>query len=281
MRWATTILGWVIVAYVVLAFLLYVFQARYVYFPELPSRVVDTTPADIGLAFEPIKLHTADDETLAGWYIPAPQARATLLYLHGNGGHIGHRLDQIAVFHRLGLNILIFDYRGYGASSGTPSEAGTYRDAQAAWDYLTRHKGIKPEQIVLFGESLGGAIAAWLAARHTPAAMILYASFTSVPDIAQQLYPIFPARLLARYQYDTRAALSAVHSPLLIMHSPQDEIVPFSHAQNLFAAANAPKQLLELRGGHNDALLVSRDDYARGVDKFIQASLANQGHATK
>jgi fermentation-respiration switch protein FrsA (DUF1100 family) len=277
MRWLATILGWGFAVYAGLALYLYVFQARYVYFPELPSRAVDATPADIGLTFEAVRLRTTDGETLDGWFIPAPQARGTLLYLHGNGGNIGHRLDPIAVFHRLGLNVLIFDYRGYGASTGKPSEEGTYQDALAAWNFLTNERRLEPAEIVLFGESLGGSIAAWLAARHTPAALMIYASFTSVPEMAQALYPIFPARSLARYRYETRASLASVKCPVLIMHSPEDEIIPFSHGQALFAAAREPKQFLELRGGHNDALLISRDVYARGVGEFLRRLQPDHG----
>lgn len=273
MRWMAAMLGWAVAVYASLALYLYVFQDRFIYFPELPSRQVTATPADIGLAFEAVRLGTADGETLAGWYIPAPAARGTLLYLHGNGGNIGDRLVQIEVFHRLGLNILIIDYRGYGASSGKPGEAGTYQDALAAWAYLIQEKRHPPDRIVLFGESLGGSIAAWLAARHTPAGLVLYASFTSVPELAQTLYPIFPASLLARYRYDTRAALGSVRCPLLILHSPEDEIIPFSHGQALIAAAHAPKRLVELRGGHNDALLLSREVYAQAVGAFIRTIL--------
>src|SRR5512139_1188224 len=275
MRWLAAALGWGVAAYLGLALYLYVFQARYLYFPDLPSRQVEATPADIGLAFEAVSLRTADGETLAGWFIPAPAARGSLLYLHGNGGNMGYRLDPIAVFHRLGLNILIIDYRGYGASSGTPSEQGTYQDALAAWNYLTQQRHLSPERIVLFGESLGGSIAAWLAARHTPAALVLYASFTSVPEIAREVYPMFPASL-ARYRYDTRAALESVNCPVLILHSREDEIIPFRHGQALLEAAHAPKRLVELRGGHNDALLVSQETYAREVGAFLQTFLPSR-----
>lgn len=273
MRWLATVLGWGLAIYAGMALYLYVFQARYVYFPELPSRRVDATPADIGLTFEAVMLGTPDGETLAGWYIPAPAARGTLLYLHGNGGNIGHRLDPIEVFHRLGLNVFIIDYRGYGASSGKPSEEGTYQDALAAWNYLIRQKRLLPERLVLFGESLGGSIAARLAARHTPAGLVIYASFTSVPELAQALYPIFPAFWLVRYRYDTRMALNHVNCPVMIMHSREDEIIPFSHGQALLGAAHEPKRLVELRGGHNDALLLGREVYAREVAAFLQQSL--------
>jgi hypothetical protein len=272
MRWLVSVLRVGVAVYLGLALYLYVFQARYLYFPEL---AVNTTPADIGLPFEDVRLDTPDGEKLAGWFIPAPAARGTLLYLHGNGGNIGHRLDPIAVFHRLGLNILIIDYRGYGASSGKPDEAGTYQDAQAAWHYLTRQKRLAPERIVVVGESLGGAIAAWLAARHKPAGLILYASFTSVPEMAQALYPMFPAAWLTRYRYDTRAALARVNSPVLILHSPEDEIIPFSHAQALLNAAHEPKRLVELRGGHNDSLLISQKTYAQEIGAFLEKTLAS------
>jgi fermentation-respiration switch protein FrsA (DUF1100 family) len=279
MRWLAAALGWGMAVYLGLALYLYVFQARFVYFPNLPSRQVDTTPADIGLAFEAVSLDTADGETLAGWFIPAPAARGTLLYLHGNGGNIGHRLDPIEVFHRLGLNVFIIDYRGYGASSGKPSEDGTYQDALAAWHWLTQHQHLEPQRIVLFGESLGGSVAAWLAARHAPAGLVMYASFTSVPEMAQALYPIFPAARLTRYRYDTRAALGKVNCPLLILHSPEDEIIPFSHAQALLEAAHEPKRLVELRGGHNDALLISRETYAQAVEALLQHSLPGRADA--
>ena len=277
MRWAA-VLGLGAAVYFGLALYLFVFQARYVYFPELPSRQVDATPADIGLAFQAVTLRTADGEALAGWFVPASTARGTLLYLHGNGGNIGHRLDQIEVFHRLGLNVFIIDYRGYGASSGKPSEDGTYQDALAAWTYLTQQKRLAPERIVLFGESLGGSIAAWLAARQPPAGLVIYASFTSVPEMAQALYPMFPASRLVRYRYDTRAALGNVNCPVLILHSPEDEIIPFNHGQALLEAAHEPKRLVQLRGGHNDALQVSREVYTREIGAFLQEFLSSQGN---
>ena len=277
MRWAA-VLGVGAAVYFGLALYLFVFQARYVYFPELPSRQVEATPADIGLAFQAVTLRTADGEALAGWFVPASTARGTLLYLHGNGGNIGHRLDQIEVFHRLGLNVLIIDYRGYGASSGKPGEEGTYQDALAAWTYLTQQKRLAPERIVLFGESLGGSIAAWLAARQPPAGLVIYASFTSVPEMAQALYPMFPASRLVRYRYDTRAALGNVNCPVLILHSPEDEIIPFSHGQALLEAAHEPKRLVQLRGGHNDALQVSREVYTREIGAFLQEFLSSQGN---
>lgn len=279
MGWLAATLGLGTAAYLGAALYLYAFQASYVYFPDLPSRQVAATPNDIGLEYQAVQLGTADGEQLTGWFVPAPAARGTLLYLHGNGGNIGHRLDRIEVFHRLGLNTLIIDYRGYGASSGTPSEEGTYQDALAAWNYLTRQRQLAPDDIVVFGESLGGSIAAWLAARHTPAALVVYGSFTSVPDLARAMFPMFPATWLTRYNYDTRAALNQVNCPVLIMHSPEDEIIPFSHGQALLGAAREPKRLVELRGGHNDAADVSRQVYARELGAFLRTFLSNRADA--
>lgn len=233
---------------------------------------MEGSPADVGLAFESLRISTGDGETLDGWYVPARNPRATLLYLHGNGGNIGHRVGIIEMLHQLGLNVLIIDYRGYGRSTGKPTEAGTYRDAEAAWDYLTRMRHIPARGIVLYGESLGGAIAARLAQHHTPQALVLYAAFTSVPDMARQLYPYLPVSLLARYRYDTRGALAAVRCPVIIMHSREDEIVPYAQGEELLAMAAPPKRLVTLQGGHNDALFVSRSIHVQALDEFLQAT---------
>lgn len=216
-----------------------------------------------------MKLATADGETLDAWYVPAAGARRTVLYLHGNGGNMGHRLDAITMFHGVGLNVLIFDHRGYGASTGKPDEACTYQDALAAWRHLTLQRCMPPDRIVPYGESLGGSIAAWLAARHKPAALMMFASFTSISDMARQHFPFYPARLLVRYRYDTLGAMAGVDCPVLILHSPDDEIVPYSHAQALFAAAPTPKRLVELKGRHNDVPFVSREASVRGISEFV------------
>lgn len=270
MRVLSNVLIGVAVTYVGLTLYLYLFQAGFVYFPNLPSRQVEDSPADVGLAFESLQIKTEDGETLDGWYVPVGNPRATLLFLHGNGGNIGHRVGIIEMFHQLGLDVLIVDYRGYGRSTGKPSEAGTYRDAMAAWRYLTETRHIPAGDIVLYGESLGGAVAAWLAQRHTPRALLLYATFTSVPDMASKLYPFLPVRLLARYSYDTRTALAAVRCPVLILHSRGDEIVPYSQGQELLAVAPEPKRLVTLQGGHNDALFTSQQTFVQALDYFLQ-----------
>jgi fermentation-respiration switch protein FrsA (DUF1100 family) len=253
----------------------YVFfmQAKLIYYPNMPSRVLTASPRDVGLDFESVTITTSDRIKLHGWFVPAQQERGVLLFFHGNAGNISHRLDLLKIFHNLGLSSLIIDYRGYGQSQGKITEQGTYLDAEAAWQYLTRGRNVPAEKIVIFGMSLGGAIAANLAARQQPAALILGSSFTSVPDMGAHLYPILPVRLLSRFRYDTRESLKSVTCPVLVIHSPDDEIIPFINGSKLFEAAKEPKSFLEIHGGHNDGFLTSGKLYVDGLDKFINTFL--------
>ncbi|HSG94905.1 MAG TPA: alpha/beta hydrolase, partial [Afifellaceae bacterium] len=196
-----------------------------------------------------------------------------VLFFHGNAGNISHRLDSLRIFNALNLDTLIFDYRGYGRSDGKVSERGTYRDGEAAWRYLTVERGIAAEDIVLFGRSLGAAIATYVASRHTPGALIVESGFVSVPDMAANLYPWLPARRLARIKFPAGDYLRAVSCPVLIVHSRDDEIIPFEQGRKLFERALEPKHFLELRGGHNDGFLVSGRRYLDGLDNFLAASL--------
>jgi fermentation-respiration switch protein FrsA (DUF1100 family) len=256
MLWS--IVGLIVIGYLGLAALLFFLQERLVYFP---TRAWAVTPAEIGLPYEEVWLETPDGLKLSGWFVPANQAQAlpgdTVLFFHGNGGNISHRLESLELFYRLGLNTLIIDYRGYGQSEGSPGEQGTYLDAEAAWRYLTEERHIPSAQIIVFGESLGGAVAAWVAQAHAPKALILLSTFTSVPDMGAQTYPFIPVRLLSRIHYNTLARLPEIHCPVLIIHSPDDEVVPYHHGQRLFAAANTPKEFLEIIGSNNYGLIIS------------------------
>jgi fermentation-respiration switch protein FrsA (DUF1100 family) len=268
MRMMLHALGILAAAYGGLVLLIYIFQSHLVFFPGTGRELI-ATPARIGLSYEDLHLETSDGISLHGWYIPAAQPHGTVLFLHGNAGNISHRLDSVLMFHRLGYNMLIFDYRGYGNSRGAPTEQGTYRDAEAAWRFLTEQRQIPPCRIVLYGESLGGAVAAWLAARQKPGALVIASGFTSVPDLAQQLYPFLPVRWLARIRYDTREYLRTGAAPVLIAHSPEDEIIPLEHGRALFAAANPPKHFLELAGGHNDGFIFMRESWVRELGDFL------------
>lgn len=252
---------------------LYAFQSRLVYFPNMPSRALGPGPDSIGLAYEGVEIITEDGIRLDAWYVPAREARGTVLFFHGNAGNISHRLDSLRVFNQLGLATLIFDYRGYGRSEGKVSEQGIYRDAEAAWRHLTGERGIPAAEIVLFGRSLGAAVAASVASRHRPGALIIESGFVSVPDMAAELYPWLPARWLARIGFPTGDFLKSVSCPVLVVHSRDDEVIPFGHGLRLFEIAREPKQLLELRGGHNDGFLVSGRRYLDGLDAFLAAAL--------
>ena len=254
-------------AYCVLCLLLFFFQSHLIYFPQIGKEDF-VTPQQAGMDYQDVAINSAGEE-LHGWLVPVPQARGAVLFFHGNAGNVSHRLDYLRMFRELGFSVLIFDYRGFGKSSGEPSETGTYQDAEAAWNYLVETRRIAPSSIVLFGESLGGAVAAWLAARVKPRALIITSTFTSLPDLGAKLYPLFPVRLLARYEYNTRKYLQAATCPVLIVHSREDEIVPFEHGEQLYTAAHEPKQLLEIHGGHNTSLILSHDLWMKGVGAFL------------
>jgi fermentation-respiration switch protein FrsA (DUF1100 family) len=256
--------------YTGLAALVYFFQDRMVY---VPYRELEGTPADGRLEYREVSFTSADGVRLSGWLVPAPGARGTVLFCHGNAGNISHLLGVVRIFHELGLNALVFDYRGYGQSQGKPTEEGTYLDAEAAWNFLVSQEGIAPREIIVCGRSLGGPIAAWLAQKHRPAALFLEETFTSLPELGQRLYPIFPARWLARYQYNTLAYVSRVQCPVLVVHSPDDRLVPLAHGRRLYQAAPQPKEFLEIEGGHGEGFAVSEKRYQAGVAAFISQFL--------
>lgn len=256
---------------------LYLSQSRLLYYPNEPSRTIETTPADIGLPFDPVQLTTRDGIQLHAWFVPVQAPRGTLLFSHGNAGNISHRLDSVSLFHSLGLNVLIYDYRGYGESEGTPTEAGTYLDVQAAWDHLLEARMIAPQEIIIFGRSLGVAIAAKLASQVPSAGVILESGFTSVADMAASLYPWLPGvRPLVRNRYDNLEKIEQISSPLLVVHSREDEVIPYSHGEQLFARAKEPKQFMELHGSHNDAYQLSHETYTKTLQQFLGEILPDQ-----
>ncbi|OGQ97864.1 MAG: lysophospholipase [Deltaproteobacteria bacterium RIFOXYD12_FULL_57_12] len=259
--------------YAAIVLVFYWAQPRLLYYPELPGRAIDSRPDSIGLPYEEVAIQTEDGVRLAGWFLPGRQGRGALLFFHGNAGNISHRLDSLRIFHQLGLSVLIVDYRGYGQSTGTISEQGLYRDAEAAWRYLTENRRFASRDIVVFGRSLGAAVAAGLAARQAPGALIVESGFTSVPDLATELYPFLPVRWLCRFRYDTREFLRDARCPVLVVHSRDDEIIPWRHGHRLYEAAAGPKQFLEIRGGHNEGFLVSGTHYTTGLEGFLSMYL--------
>jgi fermentation-respiration switch protein FrsA (DUF1100 family) len=227
----------------------YRYQARLVYFP---ARVVAWTPEHIGLAYEEVTVRASDGVALSAWLLPAAVEEAPwVLLCHGNGGNISHRLSYLRLLHRLPAHVLIFDYRGYGSSEGVPTEAGLYRDARAAWDFLCRERGVDPSRIVLLGESLGAAVACALAVEVEPAGLVMQSTFSSVTSMGRRLYPWLPIGLLCRHRFDSSSRIGRVRCRKLFLHSPDDDVVPYAEGRALYEAAPEPKAWVELAGGHN------------------------------
>ncbi len=249
-------------------------EGRTLYYPTSPLEV---TPADSGLPFEDVVFTSSDGIRLHGWFISAPGSARVLLFCHGNAGNIGDRLDSIWTFHRMGLNVFIFDYRGYGDSTGKPTEKGTYLDATAVWEYLTKEKKIAPGNIVIFGRSLGGSVGTWLAERVNPGALVVESTFASAADMGAKMFPFLPIRLLCRFKYDTVSTIGKVNCPVLVAHSRDDEMIPFEQGKRIFAAAKEPKLFVEMRGEHNSGGL----DADQGYQKIFQEFLAGHLGRTK
>jgi uncharacterized protein len=278
-RYLLPVVRVLVLAYIGLAIALYLGQSNLVY---MPSQELIDTPATIGLKFDDVQLSTKDNVNLDSWFVPAKDndqiGKGVILFCHGNGGNIGNRVSYLPIFKDLGLATFLFDYRGYGKSEGKPSEEGTYNDVEAAWQYLTQEKQIPPQKIIIYGESLGGAIASYLAqkisqqdGKNSAGGLILASTFTSISDRAAELYPFMPIRFLSRFSYNSIDRLPIIKIPILVIHSIDDEIIPFHHGDRNFQAANQPKKLVKLRGDHNGGFLDSLETYRNGLNEFIQS----------
>ena len=235
-----------------------------------PYRPIEAEPSDIPLDFEDVRLQTEDGVEIHGWWIPSDGAEATVLMFHGNAGNISHRLQRISFFHDLGVDTLIIDYRGYGRSQGRPSEKGLYRDATAAYRHLTEVRRIDPSRIVIFGKSLGGAVATDLAVREKAGGLVLESTFTSIRDMARLLIPILPVHLLVRTRLDSLSKIPRLEVPLLVIHGDRDEIVPFEQGKRIFEAATSETEFLSIPGaGHNDVLDRGGDPYREAFRTFF------------
>ena len=241
-------------------------QAKMIY---VPKRGYDATPKDVGLSFEDLRLTTDDDVKIAAWYVPHERAHGTVIFCHGNAGNIADRLHTLKELHRLGVNVLIFDYRGYGESDGKPTENGTYADAEAAWRYLANTRSEPAERIVIFGRSLGGAVAIELAGRHTPAALIVESSFTSITDVGRLHYPLLPVRWLVTYRYASVEKVPHLTCRKLFLHGQEDELIPLTMGLRLFDAAADPKQFIETPGGHNESGFLYSPAHTARLGEFL------------
>ncbi|MHC4293244.1 MAG: alpha/beta hydrolase [Planctomycetota bacterium] len=261
------ILAVLFIAYVIMALALFFMQPHFVYFP---THELEYTPRDLDLDFEEVTFETDDGIKLNAWYIPAPDASIVILFFHGNGGNISHRLDSINLFYEMGLNCFVFDYRGYGLSEGKLTEQGTYIDACTAYQWLRNEKKFEPQNIIFFGRSLGASIASQLAGEVEARSLVIESAFTSVIDIGRKLYPYLPVRWFARFYYPTIDYIKKVNCPVMIIHSYEDEMIPFEFGLKLHEAANEPKKFIEISGSHNDGFITSGDTYTNAWLKWLE-----------
>lgn len=269
----TSYIIFVLLSLLLLNAVMYLRQPSMIFFP---TTELVATPSDWGMEYSDVRLVTEDGVALHSWYIPREGAQRTLLFLHGNGGNISHRGDSVPIFHRLGFNVLIIDYRGYGQSEGQPSEAGLYQDAAAAWRYLTETRGVASKDVVIFGRSLGGGVAAQLASQVDAGALILESTLSSARDFAKTAFPWLSHVLYVRYDFDSVARVQQINYPVLVLHSPDDEIMPFQLGEKVYAAAREPKQFVALRGDHNSGFLMSQPEYEEALGAFFAKALRAQ-----
>lgn len=259
-----------ITIYLFLALLLTVFQAKFVF---LPGKTIFMTPDDKGMDFDEFWVTTPDGNKVNGWFIKAANPKGTLLFCHGNAGTISHRIESAEIFLDLGLNVVLYDYRGYGSSSGTPSENNTYEDTEAVWNYLMLEKKLSASEIIVLGRSMGGPVAANIAKNVNPKMCILESTFTSVHDVAKERFPIFPTKWLVTIHYPTVDYIKELKCPLLVVHSTDDEFIPYKMGEENFAVAHEPKEFLKLSGGHNETYFECIEQYREKLDEFFRKFL--------
>jgi len=266
MKRIVRILGLLAALYLCVCVLAYVFQEKLIYHPASQVR---STPAALNLEYQDLHLVSSQGRKIHAWYVPCKNARGAVVFCHGNAGNLGHRLATVRFLHRFRLSALLFDYQGFGRSEGTPNEANTYQDAEAAWRHLTTTVGIPADRVLVWGRSLGAAVAVELASHHAPAGLVLESAFSSLADVAGRHFFWLPARWLCRNAYDSASKVPGLTCPKLFFHSPQDEIIPFHLGRRLFDAAAEPKRFVQIRGDHNSGFLVSEKDYALAVEGFL------------
>ncbi|MFH2202098.1 MAG: alpha/beta hydrolase [Elusimicrobiota bacterium] len=265
------------------------FERANLYFPSAEHYA---HPGAYAFPYEEVWLTSADGVRLHAWFIDAEKentsryalndpplppveplksasaAPPVIVFFHGNGGNISHRLQKLRILRGMGLSVLLFDYRGYGKSAGRPSELGTYLDGLAAVEYLTRDRGIPLARLAYHGESLGCAIALETALKRPPRALILDSAFTSTADMARIIFPFLPVDLLIRYRYDNLGKIADLKAPVLFLHSEEDDIVPYAMGRRLFAAAPEAKSFVAMRGDHNEGFL-DTPYYGKEIRQFL------------
>ena len=251
-------------------------ENQFVYFPpRYPEGFV--SPESYGLRVEEVWISTEDGVRLNAWYLPSPDSRKVLVWFHGNAENIGHGLGQLKAFTRLGANVLSIDYRGYGKSDGSPDEVGVYRDAEAAYLYLVQQRHVEPGNIILYGHSLGGAVAIDLASRHESGGLIVESSFTTGREMARRMFLIPFFEYLPKTRFDSLAKIALVRTPVLVVHGTRDDVIPFSMGQRLYEAAREPKAFLEVDGaGHDSIFLTGGEPYLQRLRAFVQGKMTER-----
>lgn len=233
-----------------------------------PGKVISTTPAHAGLSYEDLYIKTSDGIKINAWLVKAGNA-PTIIFAHGNAGTMSERVMKVKFFHDLGLNVLIFDYRGYGKSQGHPTEEGVYQDAQAVYDYLQTRTDIDRSRIIAYGASLGGVVAIDLASKRKLAGLVVESSITSAHDMARRLYPSLPSWMMS-VKFDSLSKVGKITVPKLFLYSRQDEVVPFSMGHKLYEVAANPKSFIEISGGHNDGVFITDPSVREEFRKFLE-----------
>jgi len=253
--------------YLLLLLFMYLFQSKMIF---LPSTNLLITPEKAGLKAEDVWLETEDAEKLHGWYFPNNENEYVVVLSHGNAGNISNRIDIAKFLQQAGFSVLIYDYRGYGQSSGRPGEKGFYTDINAVIEYLKEDKNYTESHMIMYGRSMGGAVASYAAKSYNVGGLVLDSAFKNIESMVRDLYPFIPSSM-ARYEFPTLNYLRQVSGiPVMIMHSPNDSIVDISHGKSLFGMANEPKMFVELRGGHNDNFHASVDIHAKKWREFLK-----------
>lgn len=257
----------IILGYSLLLGVMYLFQNKLIF---LPSSELIVTPEKAGLRGEDVWINTKDGEQLHGWFFPNEATEYIVVLCHGNAGNISNRIDIAKLLNGIGLSVLLYDYRGYGQSSGKPSEEGVYTDVESVVYFLKNERGYSEHQMIMYGRSMGGAVASYAATKFDVSGLVLDSAFKNLKAMVRDLYPFVPASL-ARFELPTEEYLKEISDiPVMIMHSPRDSIVGISHGQHLYRIASEPKKFVELRGGHNDNFHTSTDIHSKSWIEFIR-----------
>ena len=268
-----TVAAVIVGGYGTICFLTWFFQDKLIFFP---FRDYESTPASLGFEFEEVSLSTQAGDSLHGWYCrTSPEPWAIILFLNGNAGNLSHRLERLPMARQQGTDILLIDYPGYGRSTGKPCEEALYATAEACYQYLVIKRGIVANKIVLFGESIGSAVALHLATQHTVGGVVVESGFTSLAEVGASHFSWLPVKYLLKYQFPARDLIKEITCPVIVSHSPLDEVTPFRMGEELFRLAAEPKKFVTLSGYHNDRDFLN-DSAWRSAMAWLRTEVENR-----